>query len=80
MPSAEELRALVGDYSLRLERFVENAVRLAGSEAASGETYLYTDVPQGIFLVDAKKALLEAFPNCKVGQRIFTRIFCISWS
>jgi len=79
MPSAEELRALVGDYSLRLERFVESVVRLAGSEAASGESYVYTDVPPGISLVDAKKALLEAFPDCKVGQRIFTRIFCISW-
>lgn len=79
MPTAEELRAISGNYDAE-EDFIRSATRAIELSARSGLTYEYIDVPYNLTRAQANAALFGNFPNCRVDKVWFVNCFKVSWA
>lgn len=75
MPSADDLRSLC-----QLDVFIEDAVRVACSNARAGDTSHVVEVPGSLSLESVKDALAKEFPGCTIHKKWFTRFLVITWS
>jgi hypothetical protein len=79
MPSAEELRAISGNYDAE-EDFIRIVNRNVDLAARTGATYELVNVPSNLTLAQVKKILEGNFPNCKISKRWWASYFKVSWA
>lgn len=79
MPTAEELRAISGNYDAE-EDFIRNVNRNVDFAARTGATFELVDVPSNLTRAQVKKILEGNFPNCHISTSWWTSYFKVSWA
>ena len=79
MPTAEELRAISGNYDAE-EDFIRIVNRNIDLAARTGATLELVDVPSNLTRAQAKKILESNFPNCRITFGWWTNCFKVSWA
>lgn len=79
MPSAEELRAISGNYDAE-ENFIRIVNRNVDFAARTGATYDVVEVPSNLTRAQAKKILESNFPNCRISGWCWSSYFKVSWA
>ena len=79
MPSAEELRAISGNYDAE-ENFIRIVNRNVEFAARTGATSELVEIPSNLTRAQAKKILESNFPNCRISGWCLSSYFKVSWA
>ena len=79
MPTAEELRAISGNYDAG-ENFIRIVNRNVEFAARTGSTFEVVEVPSNLTRAEARKILESNFPNCQISSSCWSSYFKVSWA
>ena len=79
MPTAEELRAISGNYDAE-ENFIRIVNRNVEFAARTGATSELVEIPSNLTRAQAKKILEGNFPNCRISWSCWSSYFKVSWA
>ena len=79
MPTAEELRAISGNYDAE-ENFIRIVNRNVEFAARTGATSEVVEVPSNLTRAQAKTILESNFPNCRISSSCWSSYFKVSWA